>query len=363
MKGNHSKSGVDMVLCVIASIVIAFVAYPLLQYLTLSSEEKEFYQYWYLENIGNQLTIQDKSVENNKFVRPKSDIDIDAFKMWEIYQAADNTQEVVVALLDTAVDEDHELLKNKLWSNPVAGSGINTSHGADFVAAGSNISDEDRAHGTMCAGVLAKVVNTDQIKIMCLRVLQSVDGENVGSVQNIKEAILFAEGNGAKICNLSLDGFADESEIVEVIKNSNMLFVISAGNGPGRGVVIENNEESIYSLSNVISVANLNYNGKLYKESNYGPDTIDIAAPGTSMLTAFPGNKYEYATGTAMAVPVVSGIAALVMSVNGNYSAEEVKAILQETATELPELQGKVCSGAVVNGGNALAETVEGDES
>lgn len=77
------------------------------------------------------------------------------------------------------------------------------------------------------------------------------------------------------------------------------------------------------------------------------------------MLTAVPGNGYEYGTGTSMAAPVVSGISAVMMSANQELTASEVKTILCKTAVPLPDLQGKIITGAVADGGAAVSAAIE----
>lgn len=215
----------------------------------------------------------------------------------------------------------------------------------------------------MCAGILAKVANTDHIKLMSLAVLTASAESNDlhGSAADIVNAIHYAENNGARLCNLSMGSLANSDEIFQAMKQSNMLFILSAGNGSGRGISLDGTYDllAIYQLDNVITVANLNYNGRLNKESNYGVQTVTIAAPGTSMLTAVPGNRFEYGTGTSMAAPVVSGISAVMMSANPELTASDVKQIICETAASLPDLQGKIVTGGTVDGGAAVSKACE----
>lgn len=351
-------------------VLIGIAACLLIHYHSLSSAEKEFYQYWYLDNVGNKLVIQDDSNTNNTIVTPQAGVDINAFQMWQTYQTLKAPADVVVALLDTGVDSEHDLIRQNLWNNPNDKSTsepgetgyVETAFGASFVEldpSGSEKLSSQKKHGTMCAGILAKVANTDHIKLMSLAVLTASAESNDlhGSAADIVNAIHYAENNGARLCNLSMGSLANSDEIFQAMKQSNMLFILSAGNGSGRGISLDGTYDlpAIYQLDNVITVANLNYNGRLNKESNYGVQTVTIAAPGTSMLTAVPGNRFEYGTGTSMAAPVVSGISAVMMSANPELTASDVKQILCETAASLPDLQGKIITGGMVDGGAAVS--------
>ncbi|MDD6106913.1 MAG: hypothetical protein PUB58_00350, partial [Clostridiales bacterium] len=78
-------------------LLLGIAAYLLIHDLSLSSAAKEFYQYWYLDNVGNKLVIQDDSNTNNTIVTPQAGVDINAFQMWQTYQALDTPADVVVA--------------------------------------------------------------------------------------------------------------------------------------------------------------------------------------------------------------------------------------------------------------------------
>ena len=104
---------------------------------------------------------------------------------------------------------------------------------------------------------------------------------------------------------------------------SGLLFVVSAGNGDeqtGTGMDLEVSPcyPASFDLPNVISVANLSYDGTLCGRSNYGSDSVDLAAPGTYILSTTADQGYSYMTGTSMAAPMVSAAAALVYSYGEN---------------------------------------------
>lgn len=132
-----------------------------------------------------------------------------------------------------------------------------------------------------------------------------------------------------------------------------MLFVVAAGNGDedGNGIDIDANPDypSCFGLDNVISVANLIFDGNLEQTSNYGVNNVDIAAPGTYIVSTTADNSYGFMTGTSMAAPMVTGAAAFLYSYRTDIALADVRRILMETARKLPGMEGKIQCGGVVN--------------
>ena len=132
-----------------------------------------------------------------------------------------------------------------------------------------------------------------------------------------------------------------------------MLFVVAAGND-GADLELAPSYPASYHLDNLITVANLRYDGNLDPTSSYGASSVDLAAPGTHILSTTPGNSYSYMTGTSMAAPMVTGAAAMVWSHFDGIGAAEVKEILLNSVTPLDSLSGKVKTGGMLNVGAAL---------
>lgn len=274
-----------------------------------------------------------------------SGVDVNAEEAWDIYDGG--SRDVVVALIDTGVDSSHEDLQGVLWTNTdeIAGNGIDDDgdgyiddvSGWDFydnTATASISSDDD--HGTHCAGSIAAnqdngagvtglVGDTSHVQIMSLKVLGGKDGE--GSTADIIKAIQYAEANGASIVNLSLGSNYFDYALYQTIKNSDMLFVVAAGNDGA-----DSDQTPCYpasfNLSNIIAVANLNCDGTLSDSSNYGAASVDIAAPGSYILSTTTDNSYSYMTGTSMAAPLVTAAAAMVYSYDTGATLSQVRQIL-----------------------------------
>ena len=169
----------------------------------------------------------------------------------------------------------------------------------------------------------------------------------------LTKGIRYAEDNGASICNLSLTSPTNDQALYCAIRDSSMLFVAAAGND-GKDIDRTPVYPASYELDNVISAANISCGGELHESSNYGVESVDLAAPGSYILSTTPGNTYSYMTGTSMAAPMVTGAAAMVWSHFDGIGAAEVKEILLNSVTPLDSLSGKVKTGGMLNVGAAL---------
>ena len=295
-----------------------------------------------------------------------SGIDIGAEEAWSL--SSDSGREVVVALIDTGIDSSHEDLQNILWTNEdeIAGNGIDDDgngyiddvNGWNFYNNNSKtfVSSAEDSHGTHCAGtVLANadngigitgIVRSDTVKIMSLKALGGSGGS--GTTASVIEAIRYAEANGASICNLSFGSTTNDPALYQAIAESDMLFIVAAGNN-GTDTDRTPCYPASYDLDNIISVANLNADGTLHFSSNYGAASVDLAAPGSYILSTTPGSGYSYMTGTSMAAPMVTAAAAMLYSERSDLTLADVKDILLSSVRKLDSLSGSVSSGGMLN--------------
>ena len=189
--------------------------------------------------------------------------------------------------------------------------------------------------------------------------LKALGGENGrGTPETVMAAIRYAEANGAQICNLSFGSQGCTDEMATLMKESSMLFIVAAGNGDDNEIGYNIDNYPVYPASlpydNILTVGNLMFNGKLDKSSNYGPISVDIAAPGTYILSTIPEQSYAFMSGTSMAAPMVTGIAAMVYSARPELNVLDVKNILIASAHKLDTLNGRVLSGGMVDANAAL---------
>lgn len=298
-------------------------------------------------------------------------VDVNAEKAWSLYSGG--KRDVVVALVDTGVDYTHEDLADNIWVNTdeIPGNGIDDDgngyvddvYGWNFYSGNNHVyTGSDDSHGTHGAGTIAAesgnrvgiagLAQGEHVKVMAVKALGGKDGS--GTTASIIQAIRYAEDNGAKICNLSLGTDQDDRALYQAMAASNMLFVVAAGND-GADTDTSPSYPASYSLDNIISVANLNYDGTLHSSSNYGAASVDLAAPGSYILSTTPGNTYSYMTGTSMAAPMVSAAAAMVYSYFDDITLADVKTVLLSSVRPLDSLSGKTATGGMLDLAAALS--------
>lgn len=263
-----------------------------------------------------------------------------------LWKTTKGSPEVIVAVVDTGVDYNHEDLAGNIWINSaeISGNGVDDDNngyiddmrGWDFH---NNDNDpmDDNGHGTSVAGVIAATGNNKRgvagiamnSKIM---VLKCLGADRSGNANKAAEAIRYAADNGAKIINLSWTSQGESAKIngaVDYAIGKGLIVVVAAGN--------HNADVSGYfpaNNSSVITVAAINDKNRRASFSNWG-DEVDISAPGVGIQTTFPGNKYRKTNGTSVATGYVSGLAALLISQYPDLSAAEVKGIIFDSGDDL----------------------------
>ena len=255
-----------------------------------------------------------------------ANIDINIEDAWKTYSETENKRTVTVAIIDTGIDTTHSDLKDSIWVNEdeIPGDSIDNDgngyvddvNGWNFISNSNEVCvGEEDSHGTHGAGTIAAawnnggiagITDSTHVKLMVLKALGGSEGK--GSPESVIEAIKYAEANGADICNLSFGSSNCTPEFEAAIRDSKMLFVVAAGNGNQYQIGYDIDKSPVYPASlpydNVITVGNLLFNGHLDESSNYGATSVDLAAPGTYILSTIPGDSYAYMSGTSMAAPL-----------------------------------------------------------
>lgn len=241
---------------------------------------------------------------------------------------------VVVAVIDTGVDYTHEDLQDNMWVNTdeIPGNGrdddgngyVDDYYGVDLVAGRGNGSD-DHGHGTHVAGVIAADNNLKGIvgvafntKIMSVKAGQSSGYFNQATVA---KAILYAYENGADVINMSFGGSASSIAVQDALATAytRCVLVASAGNDgmPNEGFFALPNYPAAYSyVLGVMSVDKYGVESSFtnYDVAAYNGVEYEVYAPGEGIVSTIPGNRYATWSGTSMAAPLVSGMAALLRS-------------------------------------------------
>jgi len=277
------------------------------------------------------------------------DADIDAPEAWV---TTTGSSSVVVAVIDTGVDYSHPDLAANIWTDPVTGY-----HGYDY-ANNDNDPMDDHGHGTHCAGTIGAVGNNGvgvagvnwNVKIMALKFL---DSSGSGYISNAISAIQYANSHGAQVISDSWGGAGNSQALKDAIDASSAVVVCAAGNN---GVNTDTSPQypSAYPSNNIIAVAATDDNDNLASFSNYGATSVDVAAPGVSIYSTYPGNLYTTMSGTSMATPHVAGVAALVKAAAPSYTAAQIKTTIMNGVDMKPGLSGRCVTGGRLNAKNSI---------
>jgi subtilisin family serine protease len=312
-------------------------------------------------------------------------------KLTQAWTITTGNPAVIVAVIDGGIDINHPDLAPSLWTNTgeIAGNNIDDDHngyiddvhGFSFGDGSGTISPHN--HGTHVAGTIAAVTNNasgvsgiaggsgtgNGVRLM------SCAAFGLHANGGFEDAMIYAADNGAVISQNSWGGGsgAIEDAIDYFIEragydNSNTNFDKNIQIGPMAGGIVifaagnDNTDDPDLgypaSYAPVMAVASTDHNDHKSSFSDYG-SWVDIAAPGTSVYSTLPGSNYTYFSGTSMACPHVSGVAALIVSQYGgsNMIPSLVRSRLQATADDIgninPAYIGKLGSGRL-NAFNAL---------
>ncbi|MGF2037953.1 MAG: S8 family peptidase [Nostoc sp. CmiVER01] len=270
----------------------------------------------------------------------------DLVKAPEVWAHGYTGQGVVVAVVDTGVDYNHEDLKNNIWTNTkeIAGNGIDDdgngyvddNYGWNFADKNNNTLDNN-GHGTHVSGTIAGENNNYGVtgiaynaKIMPVKVL---DSSGSGSYSSISKGIRYAVDNGANVINLSLGGAYSNPTLesaIDYASSKGVIVVMAAGNDGDSSP----DYPARYASKSGIAVGAVDKNNNLADFSNRsGTNEIAyVTAPGVKVYSSVPNNQYATYSGTSMAAPHVAGIVALMLSANHNLTDAQVRQIVTETA-------------------------------
>lgn len=325
-------------------------------------DDPHFSLQWALNNTGQTIGG----------IAGKPDADIDAVEAWDLTTGSAN---IVVAVIDTGVDYTHPDISQNVWHNPfeTPGNGIDDDrngyiddiYGIDTANGDSNPMDDD-GHGTHVAGIIGAVGNNSRgicginwnVKIMALKFMGS---NGYGSVSGAIECLEYASATKKKgvpvvLTNNSWSGINFSQALYDAIQaqlREGILFVVAAGNDG------ENTDENpvypaCYDLPNVITVAATDNNDEIADYSNFGRNSVHIAAPGNDIISLYPGGRYEFMSGTSMAAPHVSGVIALLKEMYPGYDWKHLRNRVISSGDDIQSLTDKVLSGGRLNAYRAL---------
>jgi subtilisin family serine protease len=281
--------------------------------------------------------------------------DIHATEAWGITTGSSN---VVVAVIDTGMDYDHQDLAANAWSSPSSFS-VSTnsttvncpsgSHGFNAVAASCDPMD-DNGHGTHVSGTIGAVGNNGvgvtgvnwSVQILPCKFLDSSGSGTDDDAVTCLDFVKSVKDAGAHIVATSNSwgggGFSQAlSDAIQAQQEDGILFIAAAGNDSS-----DNDLDPFYPagffLPNVISVAATTRFDWLADFSNIGLHSVALGAPGQEILSTVPGNSYFVLSGTSMATPHVSGVAALLAAQDPSRDWRAIKNLLLAGGDSIPAL-------------------------
>ncbi len=370
-----------------------------------------------IENLKNNQKVV--SVEKNyfagkrklpevKFVNTKSEpmLNFAAFndprvgRIWSFQDAADNgvsvdktylsplgtqKEEIIVAVVDTGVDYKHEDLKDVMWinENEIPGNridddgngyvddihGINTLKRRDDGSAMGNPM-ASHSHGTHVAGTIGAKQNNNvgiagiasNVKIIAIRAVPDSSDETDADVV---ESFLYAAKHGAKLINCSFGKSHNEGGMIvnetidHIGQTYGTLVLAAAGNDYGRNIDKNKAYPASFESDYLLVVASTTKGGRMSWFSNIGPKSVDLAAQGSDVYSTVKNNRYANMSGTSMATPTTTGVAAEVLSNFPELSPLQLKKVLMESVTPVKSFQNKMVSPGRVDLFNSLQYTLE----
>ncbi|WP_455210569.1 S8 family serine peptidase, partial [Kaarinaea lacus] len=294
--------------------------------------------------------------------------DVNVMEAWHTQTGGD----VVVAVIDSGLALSHPEFANNVWINPgeIRNNGIDDDgngyvddwRGWDFVN-NDNYPLDDNDHGSHVSGTIAAqgdngigVVGVNwRAKIMPLKFMNNLGR---GTIANAISAIEYAVAMGAKVSNHSWGGTGFSTALSNAIAAANRaghLVIAAAGNSG-------NNSDNIpiypaaYNLPNIISVAATDQNDRLATFSNFGTNSVDLGAPGVGIVSTIRNSNYASFNGTSMAVPHVTGAAALLLAQNPALTMAQLKTAIINSVDPIAALNGRSVSGGRLNITQALAQ-------
>lgn len=297
------------------------------------------------------------------------DADIDAPEAWDI---TTGSSEVIVAVIDTGIEYTHPDLTANIWINrdEVPDNGIDDDangyiddvRGYNFAENSAYVFDYE-THGTHVAGIIGASSNNSigvsgvswNVQLMPVRIFGGPeDGSNAAAVN----AILYAIDNGARVINASWGSYSYSQILADAIAAANeqgVLFVTSAGNDEVDNDIYRAYPAS-YDLPNIISVAASTKSDGPTPFTNYGRYSVDLLAPGDNIFSTAIMDEYKSFSGTSMAAPHVSGVAALLLSQDPTRDAARLKDVILNTVDPIhPNWRYLSLSGGRLNAFNALS--------
>lgn len=293
-------------------------------------------------------------------------------KMPEAWTVSVGGAALITAVVDTGVETTHPDLMANLWKNAgeICGNNVDDDrngyvddcYGINVLDGSGSVTDTE-GHGTHITGVAAAVGNNGQgiagtqwrASLMIIKYL----GPSGGTVADFLEALEYAQDRSVKVMNLSYGSYSySQAERDAMAAATDVLFVAAAGNDHSDNDLYPMYPAS-YDLPNLISVAASDEQDRSAFFTNYGLQSVHVAAPGTDIWGTAPGMTYKTNSGTSAAAAMVSGAVGVVRTVYPALSPAKIKERLMRTV-DIPTPPLEVLSSGRMNVHRALTEKISG---
>ncbi|MBD3392432.1 MAG: S8 family serine peptidase [Chitinivibrionales bacterium] len=297
--------------------------------------------------------------------------DVKAQEAWGITRGRSH---VVIGIIDTGIDYLHPDLAAHMWINEdeVPGNGrdddnngyVDDVHGYDFVHRRGDPRD-DHYHGTVMAGIAGAVTHNEEgiagvMHDVSLMAVKGLGSTGYGFTSDLIACIYYAVDNGADVINASWGSARYTRALYDAIAYAgahDVIFVAAAGNWRR-----DNDREPFYpasyDLDNILSVAASDSLDSLASFSHWGAATVDLAAPGASVISTYPGGRYVRTSGTSMAAPHVAACIGLCAAYAPGLRYREHTALVLQSVEPLFHLRGRCVSGGRLDIHRALRQSV-----
>ncbi len=279
------------------------------------------------------------------------------------------TTPVIVAVVDTGVDYNHEDLKDVMWKNEreIPGNGIDDDNNGyvddvfgintlqrtkQGIPTGNPM--DTHSHGTHVSGTIAAKQNNgigiagiaSNVKIMAIRTVPN-DGDETDI--DVAESFIYAAKNGAKLINCSFGKSSNEGknlipDTIKYIGEKYGTLVVAAAGNDSSDIDLKPQYPASHPNNNLLIIASSSSNGALSYFSNFGKLNVDVAAPGANIYSTVPGNRYESMSGTSMATPTTVGVLAEILAHHPELGPVELKNALMANVTKSDRYKGKMVS-------------------
>lgn len=341
-----------------------------LYYPAVLPNDTDIGQLWAAENIG-QL-VNGANYPFNNPGTPGADLGLA-----QAWAAQTDCLGVIVAVIDTGVDYGHGDLAGAMWD----GTPTYPNHGWDF-ADGDNDPMPDKTvaddvHGSHVAGIIgATGNNASGISGVCWRaeimVLRAGSFPGGLSTSDVIAAIEFAVDHGASVLNMSFGGeFRSDADplfsgAIDYARAAGVLAVAAAGNGgaDGLGDDMDGGGDDgdpatrffpcAFPQDNMVCITASDQAHQPTTFGNFGTSSVDLAAPGSNILSTGYAPNFTVMSGTSMATPQAAGTAALLWTQNPAYTYLDVRAALLASGTAVPAWNSMTVTGRVVHGDGAV---------